>query len=414
MKNGGETMNVMNAILPTMGSGSIQGGQGAVEPASSAAFHELMQKTVSKKDTGDKKDAKVHKEKQTSSKQEVEREKTSPKAEAKDSSADDVEGKTEVIAQEDVLAQWQMALVQLENKNFQVLPTDEVSVEAQNAVEVLPEIVPILPKETPVLAKGEPVEQTPQATQEMSVTKNIAPEHLAQNNDKSLQSAVSDGPKAEQAGAYSEEAVAKTVNQVDSAQAKEESKVQKTGLENIQVVAQEEESKEQEPLFADLAQTPKTDIIQVKVGDAVLVNEGNFAETMAEKVVVQLPQKENEFIIELMPKELGKVTIKLVMEAGRTLVSMTSDNPKTISLLAENARSIGMLIENNTGTQTVVNVQEEKDMYQQQQDSNEKEQQQNRQHEPKKEEQTERTADFMQQVRLGLAQMEGWDRSILS
>ncbi|NLK36692.1 MAG: flagellar hook-length control protein FliK, partial [Epulopiscium sp.] len=349
-----------------------------------------------------------------SSKKETEKEKTSPKVESKDGSADDVEAKTEVVAQEDVLAQWQMALVQLENKNFQVLPTDEVSVEAQNAVEVLPEIVPILPKETPVLAKGEPVEQTPQATQEMSVTKNIAPEHLAQNNDKSLQSAVSDGPKAEQAGAYSEEAVAKTVNQVDSAQAKEESKVQKTGLENIQVVAQEEESKEQEPLFADLAQTPKTDIIQVKVGDAVLVNESNFAETIAEKVVVQMPQKENEFIIELMPKELGKVTIKLVMEAGRTLVSMTGDNPRTVSLLAENARSIGMLIENNTGTQTVVNVQEEKDMYQQQQDSNEKEQQQNRHNESQKEEKTEGTADFMQQVRLGLAQMEGWDRSILS
>jgi flagellar hook-length control protein FliK len=410
-------MNVMHAILPTIGSGSVlgQGGQGAVEPASSTAFHELMQKTVSKKDTGDRKDAKVQKEKQTSPKQEVAKEKTSPKTEAKDGSVDDVEAKTEGIAQEDVLAQWQMALVQLENKNFQVLPTDEVPIEAQNAVETLQEILPIFPKDTPVLAKSEPaVEQTPQATQDMPVTKNVAPEHSVQKDDQVSQSAVSDGTKAEQTGAFRKGVVAKTVNQTDSAQAKDESKVQKTGLENIQVVVQEKESKEQAPLFTDLAQTPRPDNIQVKVGDVVLVNEGNFAETMAEKVVVQIPQKENEFIIELMPKELGKVTIKLVMEAGRTLVSMTGDNPKTLSLLAENARSIGMLIENNTGTQTVVNVQEEKDMYQQQQESNEKEQQQNRHNEPKKEEQAERTADFMQQVRLGLAQMEGWDRSILS
>lgn len=191
--------------------------------------------------------------------------------------------------------------------------------------------------------------------------------------------------------------------------------VQKEAIQDVSVVSKPTKEQKQDALMPsgmDIPKTPLTDTVQVKVGDVVKVNEGNFSENLGEKIVNHIPLKENEFVIELMPKELGKVTIKLVTEAGKTMVSMTSDNVRTLSLLAEHARGIGLIVENNTGTQTVVQVQEEPAFYEQQKE-NQGQQQGHQQRHQQESNSNETELDFMQQVRLGLAQVDGWNRNHL-
>jgi len=120
--------------------------------------------------------------------------------------------------------------------------------------------------------------------------------------------------------------------------------------------------------------------------------------------IAKFAQHENEFEIQLMPKELGKIVIKLVMENGQAHVSMFAENAKTSSLLAEKAREISSIIEQNTGNETNVEVVDKKEMQAQDQNreakgdgfARQKEEQQ-KQHQQRM--QAEQSVDFIQQMR---------------
>ncbi len=107
--------------------------------------------------------------------------------------------------------------------------------------------------------------------------------------------------------------------------------------------------------------------------------------------------------VELEPVSLGKLTIRLEYEAGRTAVSIMASNPKTLEILSQKAAEIASILKEHTGEETVIYTQEpqkqEADQYEGHQGSSgggDEEQKQ------QKEEKRQQTESFTQQLRLGL------------
>ena len=149
------------------------------------------------------------------------------------------------------------------------------------------------------------------------------------------------------------------------------------------------------------------DVITVKVGENAQINDPEMAQKLADKMLTKFSQNQNEFEIQLTPKELGKITIKLMMENGQAHISMFAENAKTMSLLAEKAKELGAIIQQHTGNQTNVEVVDQKTMENQNQNKEQKgdgfarqQQEQQRQHQERLRQ--EQSRDFIQQMRLGL------------
>lgn len=58
--------------------------------------------------------------------------------------------------------------------------------------------------------------------------------------------------------------------------------------------------------------------------------------------------------VELEPASLGKLTIKLSYEAGRTAVSILASNPKSLEILNQKASEIAAILKEHTGEETVI------------------------------------------------------------
>ena len=106
--------------------------------------------------------------------------------------------------------------------------------------------------------------------------------------------------------------------------------------------------------------------------------------------------------VELEPVSLGKLTIRLEYEEGRTLVSVMASNPKTLELLQEKATEIAAILKERTGEETVIYTEEPK-----REPGEEAQQQGNRGGQPEerrqhKEEDRSETESFMLKLRLGL------------
>ena len=189
-------------------------------------------------------------------------------------------------------------------------------------------------------------------------------------------------------------------------------KTEQTITETKTDTAQTNTSEEETNFFEEEIPTTNTrtfsdDVINIKVGENAQISSGEMAQKVSDKMLAKFAQHENEFEIQLMPKELGKIVIKLVMENGQAHVSMFAENAKTSSLLAEKAREISSIIEQNTGNETNVEVVDKKEMQAQDQNreakgdgfARQKEEQQ-KQHQQRM--QAEQSVDFIQQMRLGL------------
>ncbi len=107
--------------------------------------------------------------------------------------------------------------------------------------------------------------------------------------------------------------------------------------------------------------------------------------------------------VELEPASLGKLTIKLSYEAGRTAVSILASNPKSLEILNQKASEIAAILKEHTGEETVIYTQEpqqqEEDSYDGHQGSQNQEQKGHSRHDEDKEQQAD---SFAQQLRLGL------------
>ena len=112
----------------------------------------------------------------------------------------------------------------------------------------------------------------------------------------------------------------------ETAKATEETvvvKTEQTITETKTDTAQTNTSEEETNFFEEEIPTTNTrtfsdDVINIKVGENAQISSGEMAQKVSDKMLAKFAQHENEFEIQLMPKELGKIVIKLVRSEEHT------------------------------------------------------------------------------------------------
>ena len=92
----------------------------------------------------------------------------------------------------------------------------------------------------------------------------------------------------------------------------------------------------------------KTEEIPLKTSQDTLPQD--LGRTLADR----FPGTGRELVVELEPANLGKLTIKMVYEAGRAAVSIMATNPKTLEILNQKAAEIASILEEKTGQETII------------------------------------------------------------
>lgn len=145
---------------------------------------------------------------------------------------------------------------------------------------------------------------------------------------------------------------------------------------------------------------------EMKAADAgtatVRTTETTLVEDVGRTLAERFPQKDGMLTIELEPASLGKLTVQVLYEGGRAMVSILATNPKTLELLSQKASELGAILEEHTGQETIVYTEqpEAEQPYDERQREGER-----REQEPDSEEQQSDRASqesFAQQLRLGL------------
>ena len=156
----------------------------------------------------------------------------------------------------------------------------------------------------------------------------------------------------------------------------------------------------EQPLFQDVESVP------VKVGDATqtLDTTANVDKQLADTIQAELKTVGDKVQVQLKPEHLGQITIELTQHGDKLGVVIYAENSKTVSLLAQHAGSLGVLMEDRTGQNVNIQVQQQEQQQQPQYDGHN--QQQSRQEERQQPQRKEEQDNFMNQLRLGLFQLE--------
>lgn len=113
----------------------------------------------------------------------------------------------------------------------------------------------------------------------------------------------------------------------------------------------------------------------------------------------RLPAGNGTLEVELEPAYLGKLTLRVAFEGGKTAVTVLASDQKTLDILSQNAGQIAHILEERTGQETVVYTPQQADTGQQGQEN--PSYQQNRQDREQRRQGKENDS-FAQQLRLGL------------
>jgi len=145
--------------------------------------------------------------------------------------------------------------------------------------------------------------------------------------------------------------------------------------------------------------------LYVKVGEGNKLNSEKFAKDVSDKIFTKMSDGVKQFEIELAPKELGKILIKLIMLNGKAEVMIQCLNPKTQQLVTSSAETIRAIIEDRTGAHTTVTVKEDEEA----KEGLERDGRQGNQDEQQEQQQDKKwdeadTMIFLQQLRLGLTE----------
>lgn len=120
----------------------------------------------------------------------------------------------------------------------------------------------------------------------------------------------------------------------------------------------------------------------------------------------KLPGAGRELVVELEPANLGKLTIKMVYEAGKAAVSIMATNPKTLEILNQKAGEIASILEEKTGQETIIYTESPKqENHEENPDGYQGRRGEQQGHEEKHQEKDDKHVDaesFAQQLRLGL------------
>ncbi len=140
-------------------------------------------------------------------------------------------------------------------------------------------------------------------------------------------------------------------------------------------------------------------------------SEAKLPEDLANMIADRGIGRRGELVIELEPRNLGQITIRLNYEGGRASLMILSSNPKTLELLSERAEDMARILSQKTGNDTEVQLPQRNEgghqmNWQEQQGRGDSE---NRRHADqafqdrnRERQHQDRSESFLQQMRLGL------------
>ena len=127
---------------------------------------------------------------------------------------------------------------------------------------------------------------------------------------------------------------------------------------------------------------------------------------LTKELVLKTTAGQNEFEIQITPKQLGDITVRVLHQDGMSVVSIVCSEKKTMELLAQSAKDIGAVMEQNLGKPTEIYVEkhEGENFWQEQQENDHagRESEQQRQREQQEKMKAAKSARFLQELRLGL------------
>lgn len=127
--------------------------------------------------------------------------------------------------------------------------------------------------------------------------------------------------------------------------------------------------------------------------DTLTEDLGNYLDT-------KISEKKGKLELSLEPERLGKLTIRLEYEKGKTEVTIFSTSAKTLEILSKEAGHLAQILEEKTGTPTVIYTPEQTEN-RQNMDQDPGHSRNGRQ--DQKEQRQKQNDSFAQQLRLGLA-----------
>ncbi|MBW7573353.1 flagellar hook-length control protein FliK [Caproiciproducens faecalis] len=145
---------------------------------------------------------------------------------------------------------------------------------------------------------------------------------------------------------------------------------------NMDAAAQSQDTAQ----FSDLYRTGN---VVIKISDTPSDTPKTTFKQVADQILVNYKAGKPEFQMDLYPKDLGKVSVKLAMQSGVLTVSIQASNPKTQSMLMENSSDIRSLLQTTVNQPIQVSEPaQEKAWYQQNQQNqqNQAQQQEEQQH----------------------------------
>lgn len=137
-----------------------------------------------------------------------------------------------------------------------------------------------------------------------------------------------------------------------------------------------------------------------------------YANMLKDMIAKQISNGRQELEISLTPRNLGALLIKVAVEAGETTVSIICSNAKTMEAMSSKAGELGKMLETTLGDKMEVVVEDkngqESHFYEEGRNDSgaqaQKEEQERRHEENRRRMELEAdSADFLQQLRLGLA-----------
>ena len=144
----------------------------------------------------------------------------------------------------------------------------------------------------------------------------------------------------------------------------------------------------------------KPTVVDAGPADRLATAQDTLTEDLGNYLDTKISEKKGKLELSLEPERLGKLTIRLEYEKGKTEVTIFSTSAKTLEILSKEAGHLAQILEEKTGTPTVI--------YTPEQTENRQNMDQDTGHgrngrQDQKEQRQKQDDSFAQQLRLGLA-----------
>lgn len=169
-----------------------------------------------------------------------------------------------------------------------------------------------------------------------------------------------------------------------------------------------------EALTKGSAEYHVTDVQQLATEEVSDVNQmkAEYADMIKDMIAKQVSSGKQELEIQLTPRSLGDLTIKVNYMDGSATVSIICTDKKALQAMSQKAEELARILETNLGSRTEVVVESQKEQARLYEDGRGQQQsyngqQSSKEQQPEKRQNETEVVDFLQQLRLGIRKENG-------